>query len=125
MIVHLVLLRLRVAVKSQELQSFAQSLTAICRALPAVQTAWVGARSDIDPGYSRSFGESTYDYAAILHFADRDGLLEYLRHPLHSEVGRRFWDLSETTVVFEGELFDLKRDDLPVNWSTDKTPDPP
>ena len=112
MIVHLVLLRLREAVTTHDVQSFAKSLMAVCRALPAVQAAWVGARIDIDPGYLRSFGELPYDYAAVLQFADRDSLLEYLRHPSHAEIGRRFWDLCEATVVFEGEMLDLKRDDL-------------
>lgn len=116
MIVHLVLLRLRPGIPAEEIQAFAKSLAAACREMPFVESAWVGPRVDIDAGYGRSFGDSTYDYAAILQFRGRSELLAYLQHPLHADVGRRFWQVCEATVVFEGELFDLKSGNGPDSW---------
>jgi hypothetical protein len=117
MIVHLVLLRLKPDLSVPDVLAFARSLSEICRRLPAVKSAWVGPRKIVDAGYTRSLGDMTYNYAAVLHFESQDELLCYLRDPLHAEVGRRFWEICEATVVFEGELVDLKVAELPDNWS--------
>ena len=66
----------------------------------------MGRRIEIDPGYSRSLGDKTYAFAAILEFRDRKGLLEYLRHPMHHELGRLFWETCEDTVICEVESVD-------------------
>jgi hypothetical protein len=111
MIVHVVLLKLKEEITADEVLSFARLLTEACRSMPVVTAAWVGPRVTVDPGYDRSFGDTTYDFAAILQFANRDDLLSYLRHPAHSDVGGRFWEICQATTVFEGELLDLKRVD--------------
>jgi hypothetical protein len=108
-IVHLVLLKLRQDVTPSDIRLLARQLAELCQAIPDVKAAWAGPRRDIDAGYARSFGDSTYDYAAVLQFSDRDGLLRYLQHQDHRELGRRFWEVCQATVVFEGELFDVKR----------------
>ena len=46
-------------------------------------------------------GRTTYAYAAILEFDNASGLLEYLRHPSHAELGRKFWDVCADTIVLE------------------------
>jgi hypothetical protein len=116
MIVHLVLLRLRPGIPANEVLAFAKSVAGACKAMPSVEAAWVGPRVDIEAGYGRSFGDSTYDYAAILQFRGRSELLAYLQHPLHADVGRQFWQVCEATVVFEGELFDLKSGNGLDSW---------
>ena len=115
-IVHVVLLKVRPSVDPVRLRSFAQALTAACQEIPTVRHALVGPRRHIDAGYPRSFGETTYDYAAVLQFADEEGLQSYLNHPLHADLGRQFWEISESTVVFEGATVDLKNEPLGADW---------
>ena len=110
MILHVVLLRFRGDISEDELRAFTQLVSATCASIPTVKHAYVGKRVAVDAGYPRSFGESTYDAAAVLHFADRDGLIEYLRHPLHAELGKAFWQISSGAVVFETDVEDLVRD---------------
>lgn len=68
-------------------------------------------RAPVDAGYERSFGENTYDYAAILEFDDRSGLVAYLNDPRHAELGRLFWLNCERTIVSEVETVDPSKAD--------------
>lgn len=52
-------------------------------------------------------GDSTYNFMAMLEFDDVRGLQTYLAHPLHAEVGRMFWEICESTVIFEGAGTDI------------------
>lgn len=115
-IVHVVLLRLKPGLSADDILAFSQLLQRACRTIPSVESAFVGPRVGIDAGYPRQFGETTYDFGAILRFRDRDGLLDYLRHPLHSELGRRFWELCDRTTIFETEVVDVKANEPPENW---------
>ena len=56
------------------------------------------------PATARSFGDKTYNYAAIFEFADAAALKQYLSHPLHHELGRLFWEMCESTTIVEVEL---------------------
>jgi hypothetical protein len=66
----------------------------------------IGRRTNVDAGYQREFGDQTYEFAAVLEFKDRAGLIDYLRHPLHHELGRMFWETCQRTVISEVELHD-------------------
>jgi hypothetical protein len=110
LIVHIVLLRFRNDLTEAELGSFTQLVREACSEIPTVMKAYVGMRTDVDAGYQRNFGESTYDAAAVLHFEDKDGLIAYLRHPRHAELGRAFWAISSAAVVFETDVEDLVRE---------------
>lgn len=63
----------------------------------------VGRSVAVDAGYDRRFGDATYSYAAVLEFKDRAGLLSYLRHPVHAELGALFWRVCERTTIVEVE----------------------
>ena len=66
----------------------------------------------IEAGYDRSFGEKTYQFAAVLEFDDTEGLKAYLNDPLHHHLGRLFWETCESTVVFEMEALDGRDETL-------------
>jgi hypothetical protein len=72
----------------------------------------VGRRIDIDAGYAREFGDTTYEFAAILEFTSKAALIDYLRHPLHHELGRLFWETCQRTVIVEVELHDGRNPDV-------------
>jgi hypothetical protein len=46
-------------------------------------------------------GDTTYLFAAVLEFTDQAGLIAYLQHPSHDELGRQFWEVCQSTTVIE------------------------
>lgn len=112
MTAHIVLFQPKADVPAGDRAGFAASLERACREIPTVRRAVVGKAAALDAGYPRSFGDDTYEYAAVFEFDDRDGLLQYLRHPLHEELGRLFWLVCERTAIVEVDLTDAKTGDL-------------
>ena len=88
MIAHIVLFRPKASITAEQRRSFALKIAEAGWVIPSIKRGFVGRSVEIDPGYSRSLGESTYQYAAVLEFESRQGLVEYLNHPLHEEIGR-------------------------------------
>lgn len=70
---------------------------------PQVVHFTVGKRIHVDPGYHRTFGDKTYDYAAVIEFRTTDDLVGYLTSADHEKLGRLFWEMCESTVVVEVE----------------------
>jgi stress responsive alpha/beta barrel protein len=107
---HIVLFNPKSGVPADQRRAFALSLRETCRAISSVRSASVGRAKEINAGYARSFGEKTYKYAAVLEFDSESGLIDYLQHPLHRELGRLFWETCESTVVIEVETVDGRSD---------------
>lgn len=112
MIGHLVLFNPRPEATAEQLRSFARAISDSCQQIPSIARVQIGRRVEIDGGYARSFGEKTYQYAAILEFGEAQALQQYLNHPLHRVLGRMFWEMCESTMVIEVELVDGKSDRL-------------
>lgn len=112
MIGHLVLFNAKPGATDIQLRSFARTISEACRQIPAIHRVQVGRRLSVDAGYPRSFGETTYDFAAVFEFIDTAALKQYLKHPLHHELGRMFWEMCASTTVVEVELTDGKSDRL-------------
>ena len=108
MIAHIVLFSPRADRSPDDLRSFAQSVIDTCRSVPSVQRSYVGRAAHVDPGYHRSFGDKTYEFAAVLEFVSRSELVAYLTHPLHHELGRLFWENCASTVIMEAEMTDVR-----------------
>ena len=108
MIAHIVLFNPKQDASSELLLSCAQLLERLSREVPGVRRASVGRRVEIEAGYSRPVGEKTYLNVCILEFEDKQSLINYLTHPLHRELGRLFWALSESAVILESEMVDAK-----------------
>ena len=85
-------------------------LSDVASSVESIKRAYVGRSVRLNPGYERSFGNKTYSFAAVLEFDDEAGLLEYLRHPKHDELGRLFWLWCDSTAIMEVETLDLKDD---------------
>jgi hypothetical protein len=51
-----------------------------------------------------------YEYSAVVEFETRQGLIDYLNHPMHRELGRMFWEFCDATVVLEVESVDARTD---------------
>jgi hypothetical protein len=103
LIAHIVLFTPKADSTADELKSFAKAMLALIGQMPAIERAFIGKSVSIDPGYSRSMGQHTYSYAAVLEFADASALTDYLRHPSHAELGRMFWSICAEIAVIEVE----------------------
>jgi hypothetical protein len=114
MIAHIVLFSPRTEISEERLRAFAQSVLAICQTIPSVSRAVIGKALQVDPGYSRSMGDTTYQFAAVLEFENQTSLVAYLTHPSHHQLGRAFWEVCESTVVIEVD------GRSPINWTVDE-----
>jgi len=108
---HLVLFTPKPGLSTADSRSFAQSIVETFRHIGTLDRAVVGRRIDVEAGYERNFGDKTYEFAAVLEFKDRAGLLGYLNHPLHKELGALFWRHCESTVIVEIEAADARSND--------------
>jgi Stress responsive A/B Barrel Domain len=106
MIAHIVLFNRKPEIGADKLLSCAQLLERLMGEVGGIQRASVGRRVEIDAGYVRPFGEKTYKYLCILEFNDKQSLVNYLNHDLHRELGRLFWEISESALVVECEMVD-------------------
>ena len=112
MIAHIVLFNPKPTTSRELLLSCAQLLERLAKEVPAVVRASAGRSVTIDSGYSRPFGEKTYQNACVIEFDDKPGLLSYLNHPMHRELGRLFWEMCDSAVVLETEMVDAKMQSL-------------
>jgi hypothetical protein len=45
-----------------------------------------------------------FEYGAVMDFDDVASLKAYLEHPAHEEIGRRFFEAIEETLVYDYEM---------------------
>ena len=70
------------------------------RDIPYVRCVRVGRRITIGAEYEHLM-KTDYEYGAVLDFDDLEALKAYLAHPAHEEIGRRFWDAVEESLVYD------------------------
>ena len=104
MIQHIVLFNAKSDLSMASRGLFAQTALGVLRRSPHLGRFTVGRRVALDAGYERSFGDKTYEYAAVLEFANAEALIGYLNSADHGELGRLFWEMCESTVVTEVEV---------------------
>jgi Stress responsive A/B Barrel Domain len=112
MIAHIVLFTPKAGLADPERRSFAQSVADTCTRIRQVKRLMLGRRLTVDAGYQRSFGDATYEYAAVLEFETQQDLKEYLQDPRHAALGRLFWQYCERSVVAEMEWLDPADSDV-------------
>jgi len=102
-IAHLVLFRPRGELSASERESLADAFGAALREIPSVRRAQVGRRFTHGRGYEQLM-RVNYEYAAVLEFDDAAGLLAYLEHPAHRDLGERFFSAFEEALMYDYEL---------------------
>jgi len=112
MISHIVLFEPKLGLTGEEVMGFAQQLKTVIDSVPTIARASVGRRVTIDSGQARYFGDQTYSFSAVVEFADKNGLIEYLNHPAHRELGRLFWQFCAATIVTEVECIDAQAESV-------------
>jgi hypothetical protein len=101
-----VLFNLKEGLDKLDIGRFAHLMRETCVAAQSVVRVRVGRRVSVDAGYERFMGLKTYDYVALIEFDDVDGLIAYLRHPKHDDLGRMFWEYCSDALVMESETHD-------------------
>lgn len=112
MISHIVLFEPKSGLSDADVRDFAQHLWATMTAVPSVRRATVGRKVEIPGVSARNFGDATYSFSAVVEFDDSKGLIEYIQHPKHIELGRLFWLHCARTVVLEVESVDATTDQV-------------
>jgi hypothetical protein len=107
---HIVLFTPKASIPEHVRTEFAGLVRRTLSGSPHVTRFTIGARVDVDAGYQRSFGDATYDFAAVIEFESRDRLVAYLTDPDHLRLGEAFWQYSERCVVCEVEVSEQQRD---------------
>ena len=105
---HIVLFTPKEGLTAGQTLLFAQQLQLTMFSVPSVRRATVGRRVDVDSGSTRSFGDTAYQFSAVVEFDGISGLIEYLAHPLHRELGRLFWEYCSATAILEVDSVDAK-----------------
>ena len=103
MIAHIVLFRPRAELSVGERESLAEAFAAALRDIPSIRHAWVGHRFTHGRGYEQLM-RVDYEYAAVLEFDDAPGLLAYLEHPVHQQLGEQFFSAFEDALMYDFEL---------------------
>lgn len=106
MTAHIVLYRAKPGTGPSDVRSLALAIDAACRGIPSVSRAIVGRITKQSSVGDLSVGDTTYDAAAVLEFADQAGLQEYLEHPIHIELSRLFWLHCQSTLVVDADMGD-------------------
>jgi hypothetical protein len=71
--------------------------------IPSVKKFHIGMRVTHGGAYEQSMPED-YPYAAAVEFEDLEGLKAYLEHPKHEALGRLFYELLDTGLVYDYEI---------------------
>jgi hypothetical protein len=106
MIQHIVLFTPKASLSHDERREFARTTIRTLTSSPDIARLSIGRRADVDAGYERSFGDKTYEFAAVLEFSDRSALVRYLTSSDHAELGRLFWQNCQDTVICEVDVVD-------------------
>jgi hypothetical protein len=73
------------------------------RHIPSVRDVHVGRRVTHGAAYEATAPDAA-DYMVSIAFDDLDGLHAYLRHPLHEELGARFYQSVSAGLAYDFEV---------------------
>lgn len=105
MVAHVVLFRPRAGLTPDERTALVEAFFRALRDIPGIRRASIGKRVVHGRPYEDLMSED-YDFAAVLEFDDLGGLTQYLRHPAHADLGRRFFASFEAALIYDYEMSD-------------------
>jgi stress responsive alpha/beta barrel protein len=102
MIAHLVLFRPKPDLSKEDRRALVNAFERAVRDIPSVRAVRVGRRVIHGAGYEQSMPD-TGEYLIVIDFDDVEGLQTYLRHPVHEELGVRFYQSLSSTLIYDFE----------------------
>ena len=103
MIVHVVLFRPKPDVSELDRDAMFSALRTASKEIPTVRRFLIGSRITHGAAYERLMTQD-FPYSAIVEFDDLAGLETYRRHARHEELGRLFYALSDSALVYDYEM---------------------
>lgn len=107
MISHVVLLKPKAGLDSGQRRALADAFGRATREIPTVRGVRIGARVKVGSGYESAMPDAA-DFMAIIDFDDVEGLKAYLHHPVHQELGARFWESLASAFVYDFDVAGLE-----------------
>jgi Stress responsive A/B Barrel Domain len=107
-ITHVVLFTPRADLSAADRQSFAALFERALTQIPVVRRARVGERKNLGRFYD-THNPASFSHVALFEFDSEADLLTYLEHPAHQELGQRFYEISESALVYDFDLVDGER----------------
>ena len=105
MVAHVVLFRPRAGLTGEQRAGLLEAFIRALREIPGIRRASIGKRVIHGRSYENLMGED-YEFAAVLELDDLGGLTQYLQHPAHADLGRRFAASCDATLVYDYEMSD-------------------
>jgi hypothetical protein len=103
MVSHIVLFRPKPSLQPEARQRLVAAFAAALRGIPHLPHARVGRR--VTHGRpDEQLMRASYEYAAVLDFADVDGLKAYLEHPAHEALGAALFECVEDVLIYDYEM---------------------
>lgn len=103
MIVHVVLFRPKPDVGEADRQAMFSALREASGGIPSVRRFLIGDRITHGASYEPLMSQG-FPYSALIEFDDLAGLQAYLVHPRHEELGRLFYALLDSALVYDYEM---------------------
>ena len=107
MIVHVVLFQPREHLAHNAQAAVLDDLRRAAATIPSIRRFRIGRRVRHGlPGYEQTMRDD-YEFAALLEFESRDGLVEYLQHPSHQSLAAYFTIAAQRALAYDYEVEDL------------------
>jgi hypothetical protein len=104
MVLHVVLFRPKAALAGADRASLVAAIERAHREIPAIRRFLVGTRTLREVSYAAVMPD--YPFVALVEVDDTRALEQYLAHPAHAELGRLFWQTSDSALAYDFEVVD-------------------
>jgi hypothetical protein len=104
MIVHVVLFRPKADLAGADRASLVAAIEKAHREIPVIRRFLVGTRTLRDASYAAAMPD--YPFLVLIEVEDAPGLEQYLAHPAHAELGRLFWQTSDSALAYDFQMID-------------------
>jgi hypothetical protein len=105
MVWHLVLMKPKAGLSPGDREALLSAFNRAMREIPTVREVRIGRRLTHHAAYETSAPDSA-DFMISIGFDDLPALQEYLRHPAHDELARRFYQSLSSALIYDFEAVD-------------------
>jgi hypothetical protein len=102
-IAHIVLFQPRPDLSAADRAEFARAFENALASIPQVRRVRVGERVRLARPYD-ALNTRDFSHVAIIEFDSKEDLRAYLDHPAHADLGRRFYQTAEATLVYDFDV---------------------
>jgi hypothetical protein len=120
MMTHVVLFTPRGDLGEGEIARLSTTLASALANIPSVRRYQVGRRVRLGTAYDAA-APLDFSYLVVVEIDDRDGLVAYLRHPLHEALGALFYEMSSVALASDFETVDRDVQSAVARWRRERS----